>query len=77
MCDKYHVSNIIFTSSCTVYGAAKKLPLDENDTTGRKLMNPYGKSKFFSETILSTVHQYSKVENDESIYVFRHHFISS
>jgi UDP-glucose 4-epimerase len=46
------VKNFIFSSSCTVYGTPKKLPLDENHPRGQGMTNPYGKSKYFIEEIL-------------------------
>ncbi|KFD67360.1 hypothetical protein M514_05239 [Trichuris suis] len=49
---KYEVSNLIFSSSATVYGAAQFLPISENHPTGIGLTSPYGKSKYFIEEIL-------------------------
>ncbi|XP_063427983.1 UDP-glucose 4-epimerase-like [Mytilus trossulus] len=46
-----NVKNLIFSSSCTVYGDPKYLPVDENHPTGG-CTNPYGRTKFFIEEIL-------------------------
>lgn len=43
--------NIVFSSSATVYGDPKYLPLDENHPVGG-CTNPYGKSKFFIEEMI-------------------------
>lgn len=48
---KYNVKNVVFSSSCTVYGNAEYLPIDENHPTG-KCTNPYGRTKYFIEQIL-------------------------
>ena len=44
------VKNIVFSSSCTVYGAPEKLPLDEN--AALQAVNPYGQTKLTIEHIL-------------------------
>uniref|UniRef100_A0A8C3V979 UDP-glucose 4-epimerase n=1 Tax=Catharus ustulatus TaxID=91951 RepID=A0A8C3V979_CATUS len=45
------VRNIVFSSSATVYGDPKYLPLDEKHPVGG-CTNPYGKSKFFIEEMI-------------------------
>ncbi len=50
---KYSVVNLIFSSSATVYGNINKSPLKEDDIVGLGLTNPYGKTKYFQEEILS------------------------
>src|SRR5690606_31986520 len=45
------VDNLIFSSSCTVYGQAEKMPIDEN-TPLKKPESPYGKTKQMGEEIL-------------------------
>jgi len=42
--------NIIFSSSCSVYGIPEKNPIDEN--ANRNPISPYGESKLFIETVL-------------------------
>lgn len=48
-----NINNIIFSSSATVYGTPEKLPLTESSTTGLGLTNPYGKTKYYIEQIIS------------------------
>lgn len=48
---EYKVDNFIFSSSCTVYGQADKLPIDES-TPLKKAESSYGKTKQMSEEIL-------------------------
>jgi len=45
------VFNLVYSSSSTVYGEPKFLPLTEDHPTGN-CTNPYGKSKYFTEEIL-------------------------
>jgi len=48
---KYKIENIVFSSSCTVYGQADTLPVTEN--TSRKVAeSPYGNTKSICEDIL-------------------------
>jgi len=49
---KYGVKRIVFSSSATVYGTPIKIPLTENDPVG-SCTNPYGKTKYFIEQILT------------------------
>lgn len=46
-----NVDNIIFSSSCTVYGQADKLPIDESSPI-KKAESSYGKTKQMGEEIL-------------------------
>lgn len=48
----YKVFNLIFSSSCTVYGQPSKLPITEASPTGQGLTNPYGTTKYMIEEIL-------------------------
>lgn len=45
------VSNIVFSSSCTVYGEADKLPLTENSPV-KPAVSPYGATKQMDEIII-------------------------
>ncbi|XP_002737585.1 UDP-glucose 4-epimerase-like [Saccoglossus kowalevskii] len=65
---KYQVSNLVFSSSATVYGTPQYLPIDENHTVG-SCTNPYGKSKYFIEEILRDV---GKAEKDWNIILLRY-----
>jgi len=51
---EFGVKKIVFSSSATVYGEPKYLPIDENHQTGG-CTNPYGKTKFFMEEIMKDV----------------------
>lgn len=48
---KYHVHNLVFSSSATVYGVPKKVPLREDDPVGG-CTNPYGQTKLDIEYML-------------------------
>jgi UDP-glucose 4-epimerase len=48
---EYGVHNIIFSSSATVYGVPKRVPLVESDPVGGAT-NPYGETKVMIERIL-------------------------
>ena len=50
---KYNVENIVFSSSATVYGLAKEVPLKENMPTS--CTNPYGWTKYMNEQIFRDV----------------------
>jgi len=52
---KYRVSKIVFSSSATVYGQPKRLPLDEEAETG--CTNPYGRTKLFTEHLLRDLYR--------------------
>ena len=52
--------NIVFSSSATVYGDPQYLPIDEKHPVGG-CTNPYGKTKYFIEEILSDVCKADKV----------------
>lgn len=48
---QYHVDNLVFSSSCTVYGQPKKLPVTEQ-TPRLPAESPYGNTKAICEDIL-------------------------
>lgn len=50
---KYNVNNLVFSSSATVYGIPKKLPLKEGMPTS--CTNPYGWTKLMNEQILTDI----------------------
>ena len=51
-----NVKNLVFSSSCTVYGKPTYLPLDENHPlSADSITSPYGKSKYFVENILKDI----------------------
>jgi UDP-glucose 4-epimerase len=71
--DEFKCHNIIFSSSATVYGSAKELPLTEQSSVGVGITNPYGRSKFMLEEILRDFY-YSKEGplNDWSVVLLRY-----
>ena len=62
-----NVKNIVFSSSATVYGDPKYLPIDENHPLSTT--NPYGTTKLFIEQILEDVY---KADNDMNIVILRY-----
>lgn len=54
LCRKHKVSNVIFSSSCSVYGNIEKLPVDEN-TPLPKAESPYAYTKQIGEVIIQDV----------------------
>lgn len=65
---EFGVQNLLFSSSATVYGPPKYLPLDENHETGT-CSSPYGKTKFFIEEMLKDL---SRGEKDWNIILLRY-----
>lgn len=49
---KYGISNLVFSSSCTVYGQPEQLPVTENSPI-LPAESPYGNTKQISEEIIS------------------------
>ncbi|MBF2709563.1 UDP-glucose 4-epimerase GalE [Flavobacterium soyangense] len=56
-------SNFIFSSSCTVYGQAEKIPITE-DASIQTAMSPYGNTKQIGEEIITDT---AKVTNTNAI----------
>jgi len=53
-------ANLIFSSSCTVYGQAEKMPITE-DAPVQQAMSPYGNTKQIGEEIISDVTKVSGI----------------
>ncbi len=53
---KHNVKRLVFSSSATVYGDPKVLPLNENCEVGG-VTNPYGATKYMIENILKDVYK--------------------
>ena len=51
---KHNVKNLVFSSSATVYGRAKTMPIYEDFETGAT--NPYGRTKLYIEGILTDLY---------------------
>lgn len=64
---KHNVKKIVFSSSATVYGVTKTMPLTEDMPTGA--INPYGRTKLFIEHILRDIFV---SDNDWSIALLRY-----
>ena len=53
---QHNVSNLVFSSSCTVYGQPKELPVKENSPV-QEASSPYGNTKQICEEIIQdTIH---------------------
>ena len=65
---KYGVKNIIFSSSATLSGTPKRVPIFENDEIGGTT-NPYGTTKLIIEGILQDVY---KVHPEMNIAILRY-----
>lgn len=57
---KKEEANLIFSSSCTVYGQAEKMPITE-DAPVQQAMSPYGNTKQIGEEIISDVTKVSGI----------------
>lgn len=57
---KKDAANFIFSSSCTVYGQAEKMPISE-DTPVQPAMSPYGNTKQVGEEIIRDVAKVSAI----------------
>jgi len=49
-CSENEVENFIFSSTCSIYGNPRKIPIAENEPSNP--INPYANTKFIIETIL-------------------------
>ena len=56
-----NIKNLIFSSSCTVYGQATDLPVTE-ETEMKEAESPYGRTKQLSEYMLKDISQYSDLK---------------
>lgn len=65
---KYEVPNLVFSSSCTVYGQPDQLPVTEN-TPKKDAESPYGNTKAISEEVLRDV---VKVSPDLKVIALRY-----
>jgi UDP-glucose 4-epimerase len=65
---KYKIKNLVFSSSCTVYGQPDQLPVTEN-TPKKDAESPYGNTKAISEEVLRDV---VKVTPDLKVIALRY-----
>lgn len=56
MAMKYKVKNLIFSSSCTVYGNADHIPVTE-DTPMKEAESPYGRTKQMGEQMITDTYK--------------------
>ncbi len=61
-CVDHNVQKFIFSSSCTVYGNAQYIPIDEKHPIAEPA-SPYGMSKLLSEKLLTDYQHLSLVES--------------
>ncbi len=59
-CKKFNVNQFVFSSTAAVYGEVKKSPVEETSPT--EPINPYGKSKLMSESIIRDYAQASELK---------------
>ena len=64
---EFEVKNFVFSSSCTVYGNPEEVPLLE--TSPLSAVNPYGRTKLFTEDILR---DFQKAEPSLNIALLRY-----
>jgi len=60
--DEYNVENLVFSSSCTVYGIPKGEIQVNEDTPLQKPNSPYGQTKYMSEQIIQDVAAATKIK---------------
>ena len=58
---EYHVDNFVFSSSATVYGDPKVLPITEESEVGG-VTNPYGRTKYMIEEIIEKWKEWEDLE---------------
>ncbi|NLA52499.1 MAG: UDP-glucose 4-epimerase GalE [Alcaligenaceae bacterium] len=63
----HNVKNIVFSSSATVYGSPKVVPIDES--ADLSTTSPYGSTKLMVEDILKDIHT---ADNDWNIVILRY-----
>lgn len=65
---EHKVNNIVFSSSCTVYGTADSIPVTE-ETPRKPAESPYGNTKQIGEDILT---DYQKSNLDKNVTLLRY-----
>ena len=66
--NKHGVKNLVFSSSCTVYGQPDKLPVTE-ETPRKEAESPYGNTKAVSEDIMR---DFAKVNTEHNLIALRY-----
>lgn len=67
--EKFNIANLVFSSSCTVYGQPEKLPVNENSPI-LPAESPYGNTKQISEEIIRDTVKSNKNLNAISLRYF-------
>lgn len=62
LCEKHNIPDFVFSSSCTVYGTPKQIPVTENSAS-LAAESPYGNTKVIGERILQEYVQSGKKIN--------------
>jgi UDP-glucose 4-epimerase len=68
MMKQYNVKKIVFSSSATVYGEPETVPITEDAKVGG-VTNPYGRTKFMLEEILTDIY---KADNSFDVALLRY-----
>jgi UDP-glucose 4-epimerase len=58
VCERYKVAKFVFSSSCSIYGNAKELPVTE-DTPFMEAESPYARTKQISEKVIADLSRIS------------------
>jgi nucleoside-diphosphate-sugar epimerase len=58
---------LVFSSSCTVYGEPTELPITEEHETGN-ITNVYGRTKYFIEEMLKDISRAEKVRTRGKLF---------
>ncbi|EFA06422.2 putative UDP-glucose 4-epimerase-like Protein [Tribolium castaneum] len=53
--EQFDIYQLVFSSSCTVYGEPTYLPITEQHSVGHNITNVYGKTKYFIEEMLQDI----------------------
>lgn len=59
--EKFSCFQLVFSSSCTVYGEPSELPITERHQIGQNITNVYGKTKYFIEEMLKDITHANRV----------------
>ncbi|KAJ3636991.1 hypothetical protein MTP99_000489 [Tenebrio molitor] len=61
--EQFGCFQLVFSSSCTVYGEPNFLPITETHSVGHNITNVYGKTKYFIEEMLEDITHANKKWN--------------
>lgn len=66
--EQHECYQLVFSSSCTVYGEPTQLPITEEHPIGGNITNVYGKTKYFIEEMLQDVTYANKVRRQANYF---------